>query len=285
MKNSIIILTLLLSIGCCYGNSQDQVKRYDTKSGVISYTTTISGKMMGSTINGSGTQSIFFKDWGALELREEQSSQTTTMKIFGKSTIETENTHTMTKLDNGESYWVDFDQKKIYANRDMAMDISKAYYPDADAGEAGENMLESMGGEKVGNEKILGYNCDVWSFSGGKQWLYKGVMLKLEMTMLGITTTTQATSAKFDIQVPEKHFKLPDFPIQKEEGFMDNEEYEEDIEDMEENMEQISKMSFEEWKKMALSDKDDEEMQNMTDEELRQMYDMMQNMIKARLEH
>ena len=165
----------------------------------------------------------------------------------------------------------------------VAQEMTKAFHPDGNAGEVGESMLESMGGEKVGTEKFLGYNCDVWDISGGKQWLYEGLMLKLEMTMLGITTITEATSAKFDINVADKFFNLPDFPIQKEEGYMDNEEYEEDMEDMEdmdEKMETLSKMSFSQWKKMAQAN--DEEMQQMSDEELHQTYDMMQTMIKMR---
>jgi hypothetical protein len=203
------------------------------------------------------------------------------MKIFGRGKTETENTHTLNKLDNGESYSVDFDKKQISVGRDMAMDMTKAFQPDADAGEVGESMLESMGGEKIGSEKYLGYNCDVWELSGGKQWIYKGVMLKVEMTMLGITTITQAKTADFNGSVPDKYFKLPDFPIQKLESFMDDEEYEEDMEDMDANMEKLSKMSYAEWKKLAL--KDDEEMQEMSEAELRQTYDMMQKMIKARM--
>jgi len=215
-----------------------------------------------------------------MELKETESTQTTSMKFFGKKSTETENTHTMLKLDNGKTYSVDFENERISVNRDMAMDLTKAFYPDTDAGEAGKSMLESMGGEKVGNEKFMGYNCDVWELSNGKQWLYKGAMLKAEIAMLGITTLTQATSANFNTSVPDKYFQLPDFPMEEMEGFMDNEEYEENMEDMDANMEQISKMSFSEWKKMAQAN--DEEMQQMSDEELRQTYDMIQKMIKTR---
>ncbi|NOR74905.1 MAG: hypothetical protein GQ525_07080 [Draconibacterium sp.] len=242
MKNLILILTLFIAFVSCNANDQNKLKPYDVKSGIVEYSTTTSGKMMGSTISGSGIEKLFFKDWGAVELKETESSQTTTIKIFGRGKTETESTHTINKLDNGESYLVDFDKKQIFAGRDMAMDMTKAFQPNADAGEVGENMLESMGGKKVGTEKFLGYNCDVWEFSGGKQWLYKGVMLKLEMTMLGITTITEAKTVEFEVSVPDKYFKLPDFPIQKEEGFMDNEEFEDDMEDMDANMEKLSKM-------------------------------------------
>ncbi len=281
MKKLVIILSLFIAIASCNANAQNKLKRYDVKSGIVEYETTISGKMMGSTISGSGTEKLFFKDLGALELKEIKLNQTTTIKIFGKGKTETENTHTINKLDNGVSYMVDFDKKQIYARRDLAMDMTKEYHSDADAGDVGENMLKSMGGEKIGTDKFLGYNCDLWKIPGGKQWLYKGLMLKLEMKLLGITTITEATSAKFNINVADKFFDLPDFPIQKEEGFMDNDEFEDEMEDMDDKMETLSKMSFSEWKKMAQAN--DEEMQQMSDEELHQTYDMVQKMIKMKL--
>lgn len=282
MKKLCILFTVLIAIVSCNSNEQNKLKRYDLKSGIVEYTTTISGKVFGSTINGSGTESLYFKDWGALELKETKTTQTTTTKIFGHGNSETENTHVMNKLDNGETYLVDFDKKQIFAGRDMAMEMTKTFHPDGDAGEVGESMLEGMGGEKVGTEKFLGYNCDVWDIPGGKQWLYNGLVLKFEMKVLGITTITEATSAKFDIKVADNFFELPDFPIQKEEGYMDNEEYEEEMEDMDDKMEELSKMSFKEWKKMALADKDNEKMQQMTDEELLQTYEMMQKMLKMK---
>jgi hypothetical protein len=280
MKKISILTTLLIAFGICNLSAQNKLKRYDVKSGIVEYTTTISGKVMGSTINGSGTSNLYFKDWGAVELNEEKSSQTTSIKFFGKKTTETENTHSMAKLDNGNSFYVDFENEKIIGGRDAAMELTKAFYPNADAGEAGENMAESIGGKKVGTEKFMGHTCDIWEIAGGRQWNYKGVMLKMELTMLGISTITQATTAKFDVSVPNSHFSLPNFPIEYEEGFMDDDEYEEDMEDMEEKMETMSKMSFSEWKKLV--QKNDKEMQEMSDEELRQTYDMMQKMIKMR---
>lgn len=295
MKKISIIISILIVITSCKGNEkntvdslavinkqENELKRYEVKSGIVEYTTTTSGKVMGSVIKGSGTESLYFKEWGAVELVEEKSSQTTNTKIFGKKSTETTNTHTISKLDNGESYHVNFDKKQIFLRRDMAMDMTKAYHPNADAGDVGKNMLESMGGNKIGNEKFLGYDCEVWDIKAGKQWMYKGVVLKIEMTVLGITTIKEATSAKFNTSVSDKYFKLPDYPIQKEEGFMNNEEFEDDMEDMNAKMDKISKMSFEEWKKMALADKEDEEMQNMSEVELRQTYDMIQKMVKMK---
>ena len=61
---------------------------------------------------------------------------------------------------------------------------------------------------------------------------------------------------------------------------MNSEEFQVDMEDVKENMDALSKMSFNEWKKIA--QKNDPEMAEMSDEELRQTYDMIQQMLKLR---
>ncbi|MFK5877895.1 MAG: hypothetical protein QM478_00210 [Flavobacteriaceae bacterium] len=285
MKKLSILLAFFIAITSCKGSEanngdQQQIKRYKVESGIIIYEITVNGKVMGSTISGSGTEKLYFKDWGAIELVEEQSNQTTSTKFFGKKNTETTNTHTMSKLDNGESYHVDFDKKEIYAGRDMAMDMVNLFHPQSDAGDVGKTMAEGVGGKIIGKENFLGYPCEIYDIMGSKQWIYKGVSLKSEMTIMGITTVKKATSAKFNVSVANKYFKLPDYPIQKEEGFMDNEAFEEDMEDMNANMEKMSKMSFNEWKKLI--QENDPEMEQMSDKELRETFDMMQKMIKMR---
>lgn len=294
MKNIFLSLFLLLFITSCKGNEnksadsltvqsesqEKKLKRYEVKSGIVTYKITISGGVLGGTVTGSGTENLYFKDWGALELIEEKSTQTTTMKIFGKKSTETTNTHTMGKLDNGESYHVDFDSKTIFLRRDMAMDLTKAFHPNADASDVGKGMLEGMGGKKTGNEVIKGYNCEIWDIGGAKQWIYKGVPLKVEVSVMGIKTVKEAIKADFNTVISNDNFKLPNYKIQKEEGFLNNAEFKDEIEDMDANMDKMSNMSFQEWKKLATAN--DEEMQEMSDKELRQTYDMMQKMIKVR---
>ena len=213
MKNlHIFILLTTIFLVSCTGNSQNKLKRYDVKSGIVQYKTTISGNIMGSKITGSGTESLYFKDWGALELKEEKSKKTTHINVFGMKKTQTDETHTIDKLDNGKSYSVDFDEKVIYVKDDDAMQMMKQ--TGTDAGEAGKNMLEAMGGKKTGNEKVLGYDCEVWSMPGGKQWIYKGVLLKIDMKIMGTRTLTEAVSADFNVSVPDSKFELPDFPVQ-----------------------------------------------------------------------
>ncbi len=277
MKKLSILISLFIAITSCKGGEQNTLKRYDVKSGIVHYTTTTSGKVMGSTISGSGTENLYFKDWGAVELVEVQSTQTSEMKIFGKTKTKTDETHTINKLDNGESFTVDFDHKTITHGRDAAMEMMMQ--TDTDAEDAGKSMMESMGGKKIGEEKYKSYDCEIWEIMGVKQWIYKGITLKTEATVLGITTLKEATSIEFNVSVPDKDFKLPDFPIQDVEGYMSDEEVKENIDAMDENRTQIQNLSYEEWKKMVFQG--DPEMKNMNEDDLRQAYEMMQKMMKT----
>lgn len=256
------------------------LKRYDVKSGIITYEMTIKGDVIGSKITGNGTENLYFTDYGALELVEENSSQTTVANVFGNKSTNTTNTHTIAKLDNGTSYTVDFNQKKIYKQQDLAMELTKQFQPNADAGEAGKEMLKGIGGEKIGNETYKGYDCEIWEVMGVKQWIYKGVTLKSIGSIMGITTTKEATSIEFNVNVSDSNFKLPDYTIVEQDGLFEDVEIDTDFEDLDKNLDQLKNMSFEDWKKFAQAN--DEEMINMSESELRETYDMIQKMIKMR---
>ncbi|MBD0778052.1 hypothetical protein HPE56_09625 [Maribacter sp. ANRC-HE7] len=260
------------------GIQDKQLKRYEIESGSIRYKSVLSGNVMGTTISGTGTETLLFKDWGAMEIKEEATAQTTTTTIFGKTAKEVSESHTMVKLDNGKSYSVDFKRKEIHQMDDLAMGMTKMFQKDADAGKVGKELLESMGGKLIGTEVVLGYECEIWDLMGIKQWLYKGVLLKTEGTLMGITTIKEAVSAKFNQSLPNSSFELPDFPVITEESFMDGESFDVDMDEMKENMEFVKNMSYEDWKEMVTAD--DPEMQAMSEEELRLTYDMIQKAIR-----
>lgn len=256
------------------------LKRYKVKSGIIKYEMTITGNVMGSKITGNGTESLYFTNYGALELAEENSTQTTVTNVFGNKSTNTTDTHTMNKLDNGETYSVDFKQKKIYKQKNLAMELTKRFQPNADAGEVGKEMLKGIGGEKIGNETYKGYDCEIWEAMGVKQWIYKGVTLKSTGTIMGITTTKLATKIEFNTDIDKSKFRLPDYTIVEQDGLFEDVEIDSDLEDMDKNLNQLKNMSYADWKKYAQAN--DDEMSNMNESELRETYDMIQKMIKMR---
>lgn len=286
MKKIVLILFLISFINCkgnkenplereSYTTKEPTVKRYDVKSGIVIYKISMKGKIMGSTISGNGTENLYFNNWGAIELVEENSTKTTKIHFFGKEKIKTEKTHTISKLDNGKSYSVDFKNASIYLRKDPMMELMKN--TNTDAGNAGKEMLKAMGGKKIGEETFLGYPCEIWDAVGTKQWIYKGVTLKMVSKIMGITTIKEATQAKFNIHVTDSHFQLPNFPIVKESGYLSDDAYQTEQQETKEKMKQMQKMTFTEFKQMA---KNDPEMKNMTDKELQQQFKLMKQMLK-----
>ncbi len=250
--------------------NEPQFKRYHIKSGIVKYKTRINGKVMGSTIEGTGTQELYFKNWGAMELKKSDEKKITHINIFGQKKTEVEHTKTIDKLDNGKSYSVDEKNKVIYVRQDPAINMLKNMGQE-DIAKAGENMLKSLGGKKTGTEKVIGYTCDVWQIPGGKQWIYKGVPLKIQMSLMGITTTNEATEAKFNVPVPDKYFVLPDYPVQQMPGFKNDPNR---TKDMKQRDEKLRKMSFKQYKEM-LQKNDPKTFKNMSENDLKMSYKLM----------
>ncbi len=178
-------------------------KRYDIESGIVTYKIEGGGSMMGVSTKTTGTQKLYFKEYGNVEVREIDEVSETMGQVS--------KTHALSKLDHGTAYSVDEESKRI-----IKQDITTLMQQDkkqADMLTMGKDMMEKMGGKKTGTGQILGYPCEIWTILGSKVWLYKGVPLKTEADIMGFKHTEIATSAKFNIHVPEKYFQLPDYPV------------------------------------------------------------------------
>jgi len=156
MKKFAIVLSIaLLLVSCGKSESEKAVdnkyKRYPVESGIVKYKTTIKGKVMGSNISGNGESTLYFKNYGALELTEDQSTQTTEINIFGKKNKTEESNHSMTKMENGMVYSVDFDNKKISKMENVGATMLKG----VDVNKVGKEILETMGGIEKCKEVIF----------------------------------------------------------------------------------------------------------------------------------
>lgn len=180
-------------------------KRYEVKSGIIEYKTSGSGNLMGIKTEISGTNKVIFKEWGNIELNQ---GKTKTV-IMGKE----ETTQDTTKIENGKVYIVDYAQKVIHEYGPAML----MYSQHKDLAKSSKEMISNMGGKKIGQETILGYDCEVWEIPQTKLWLYKGLALKAEANMMGITNTMQATKVQLDVSVSDEDLKLPDFPVKSAE--------------------------------------------------------------------
>ena len=72
-----------------------------------------------------------------------------------------------------------------------------------------DQTLADLGGKKLGKEKFLGRDCDVISLMGSKSWIYQGVTLKNETSLLGITNNETAIDFQENIKISADKFVPP----------------------------------------------------------------------------
>ena len=191
------IFALIFTMGTLHAES----KRYEVKSGIIEYKMFGSGDMMGIKTQMSGTNKVIFKEWGNVELHQ----GTTKSVVMGRE----ETTQETTKIENGKVYIADYDQKII-----VEYEASKLMHTQyQDVAKSPKEVLNEMGGKKVGEESVLGYTCEVWEMPQIKLWLYKGLALKTEANIMGIKNTMEATNVQLDVPVSDDQLQLPDFPL------------------------------------------------------------------------
>ena len=219
MKN-LTLKFIIIFLGCSISTNiyaQKSVKRYSIKSGKIIYTSKISSNILGCKSEGKGKEIVHFKNWGRWEVIEEKSIQKMNINVFGVKKTEEEKTHTKEILKDNISYSVDYLNKEISEHKDMLLSSLAENGKNMTAEEFGRQTLESMGGKVVGKENIKGYQCEVWEMPIGKQWIYKGIVLKVESKKMGVTMIKEAISVEFNCHVSNSVFNLPDFPRTKEE--------------------------------------------------------------------
>jgi len=106
-------------------------------------------------------------------------------------------------------YVVNFEHKRITRSQNMSAAIALGTNMQKNS----EEMMQKMGGKKIGIDKVLGYTCDVWDLMGSKQCIYKGLPLRIETKIMGVTNVEVATKAEFNIEISKNDLKLPDFPV------------------------------------------------------------------------
>jgi hypothetical protein len=174
-------------------------KRYEYKSGIVEYRITAKGNMYGMTITEEGNSRLVFKDYGNIQI----DSENTITNSMGQKTVN----KSLDKLDNDVLYSVDFQEKVITKAKLSELNDEMAKYRDVTA------LLKAEKAKKIGHEKILGYPCEIFQFKYGKIWIHKGIPLKSESDVMGMKRVEIATSAKFNININDKEFILPNYPI------------------------------------------------------------------------
>lgn len=192
----ILFLSLLLAIQV---GAQQSAKRYALKSGKVEY------KLSGNT---TGTKTIYFSDYGNKYYEHEQSETIT--KMFGIE--DRSETDKITIIKDGHFWTIDNLTKKNYEGNVPYSKLSNEMVgnmTEPEQEKLADDILKSFGGQRLGKEKVLGYTCEKMSLIGSLIWIYKGISLKSESKVMGITANEVATIFEKDISVPASKFSPP----------------------------------------------------------------------------
>ncbi len=181
-----------------FSNKEIVTKPFQVKSGVMKYQITLQGKVFDNKIIGTGTETLYFKNWGNITL-----NQSIVNKTISNGKNEThqqiKNTH---KIEGNIKYNVHYKTKTITKE--------KISFNTTDS-----SILEQNGAVNLGCEVIQGYNCIIWKIENTKQWIYKGIPLKTEIKIMGVTTIKEAVLANFNLYISDEVFNLPSYPIKE----------------------------------------------------------------------
>ncbi len=195
MKKNILAIVILITISIA-ANAQVTKGQYGFKSGHVEY------ELTGNT---TGTRSLWWDDFGAKSRTETNS--VTKIEMFG---IKNETKMHTVNVINGEKYWfANLDDKTGQEGSLTALlgytEIDEMTVSEKE--ELGNQIIDSLGGERIGTEMFLGCNCDIVSMLGSKSWNCKGVILKSEVETMGIVAHEIATSFDKNIIVPAIKFE------------------------------------------------------------------------------
>jgi hypothetical protein len=196
MLRSLTLITLAglsglaLPTGARAGGS---FQRYGIESGIVEYAVT-GGR--------SGTETLYFDDWGRREARYGE----VTVELFG--TVQT--LRTLVLVDGPRTWNVDLDTRRATMAEDRVIRELLERGGSGETSDPGTEYMKRLGGWKSGTETVAGRPCEVWKISGStrKIWAWKGVPLKIVTSEAGRETVSVATRVEENAAVPEEKLRL-----------------------------------------------------------------------------
>lgn len=203
---SITVITAITFLSCGDSSKDDSdipeknsgselQKRYGIKSGVIEYVLTGSQE---------GTKTLYFDSWGMRQA--EYTRSIFTIKGYTKPI-------NMVSIIDGEfQYNINMDQNSGTRTRNPILRTMEQLKDQKSFNEFGEQMLLSMGANKIGSEDFLGKTCDVYEMrsTGTKLWVWEWLTLKSVTQSRGIEINLTATRINEGGSVPSEKFKVPE---------------------------------------------------------------------------
>lgn len=195
MNSKKIFFIVLLTIFISFTYAQKTMKRYLVKSGIIEY------KYEGSM---KGKETLYFDDYGTKEVKFTESEMT----MMGM----TQKTNAITIMDKDWVYSINLDTKTGTKMKNPAKEIFESLKNDEKKIQKfGEEMMIQFGGKRIGNEKVLGKDCEVWEIAqfGTKSYVWNYIPLKSTTEMMGMKINIIATKIDTEAKIPADKFKIP----------------------------------------------------------------------------
>lgn len=187
-------------------DASEQFRNYKFKSAIIFYDVKTSSFDDHLNSNTQGVARLVFDNWGLKELKEKDVSE-----VQSGDFNSTNRRHTLTLVDHGTIYTVDYSGKTIYKTRDRDLDL--AISEKLDLSDESIKSLIDLGAKKVGKKKIAGFECDVWQYADQSVCLYKGIPLEIKIINAGFVSEKKAVQVILNKPIPATSFELPKFAI------------------------------------------------------------------------
>ncbi|MFH0893469.1 MAG: hypothetical protein V2A54_03445 [Bacteroidota bacterium] len=168
--------------------------KYGIKTAIVDYEM----ETMGMKMN----QTLYIDAYGTKESTEVNSE----MEMFGQKI----KTHNLEFTKDGYKYSIDLEKKmgnkmKMIAPPKEAVEWNKL----------SDEVMKKMNIKKEGTEAICGVTCDIYSIDykemqmKGKNWVYKGISMKSEMTAMGFPVKLKAVKFQENVAIPADKFEVP----------------------------------------------------------------------------
>ncbi len=194
MKAKAILASLLMLVAVgLSAQEKAPVKKYGFKSAIAKFATEVMGQAVEST--------IYIDEYGAKECQKAK------VEVPGMGTMES---GVISK--EGKTWNVNYTMKQV-----QEVTINPGDQPNFL--DLNEETRKKFKIEEVGQEKVLDYDCTVYTLvttsgeisANAKLWVYKGLPMKTETEAMGMKVTNVVTEFKEDAMVLPQVFDVPKF--------------------------------------------------------------------------
>ena len=194
MKAKAILASLLMLVAVgLSAQEKAPVKKYGFKSAIAKFATEVMGQAVEST--------IYIDEYGAKECQKAK------VEIPGMGTMDS---GVISK--EGKTWNVNYTMKQV-----QEVAINPGDQPNFL--DLNEETRKKFKIEEVGQEKVLDYDCTVYTLvttsgeisANAKLWVYKGLPMKTETEAMGMKVTNVVTEFKEDAMVLPQVFDVPKF--------------------------------------------------------------------------